>query len=200
MKKIFKIAILVILLIITIYVPVHAETKMTQLRLNVLEANEDYEIYMLLPRKYIMYAIQHDGLNIEYDKANTLKYNVIPSITVDINNIQDETYVENGIEYVQIKLNDLGGDEYLFEIIPEYTNMDMMFRIKSQSKNDLMILTNFRIQNNKCEILYNYKENTLKAENVNNAQIKFDIPWWQIILIIVVVVIIWYFINRRKNI
>ena len=82
MKKLFSIVVLSVLIILTITLPVMADsTEMSKLRLKVTNANEEYEIFMLLPKKYIMYAIQHDGLDIGYDGANTLKYNVIPSIT-----------------------------------------------------------------------------------------------------------------------
>ena len=132
MKKIIKVIILSILLITSIYIPVKAaDGETNQLRLTVTEADESYEIYMLLPKNYIKYAIQHDDLDIEYDGANTLIYNSIPSIAVNVNNVLEDTYIEDGMEYVQIKLDDMGEEEYVFEIMSEYTEMDMMFRIKS---------------------------------------------------------------------
>ena len=78
MKKLIKIIILSILIITSVYIPTNAEAElagMSQLRLTVTEADEPYEIYMLLPKNYINYAIKHDGLDIGYDGANTLIYN-----------------------------------------------------------------------------------------------------------------------------
>ena len=156
MTKFLNIIILSVLVFTSMALPTKAtDGEMTKLKLEVEDVNENYEIYMLLPKKYIMYAIQHDGLDIEYDGANTLKHNTIPSIVVDVNNVQDETYIEDRIEYVQIKLDNLGDNEYLFEIIPEYTDMDMKYRVKSASKDDILIIENFQIENNKCEIEYN---------------------------------------------
>lgn len=200
MKKFLNTIILSVLVFTSMALPIKAtDGETTKLKLKVENVEEDYEIYMLLPKKYIMYAIQHDGLDIEYDGANTLKHNTIPSIVVDVNNVQDETYIEDRIEYVQIKLDNLGDNEYLFEIIPEYTDMDMKYRVKSASKDDILIIENFQIENNKCEIEYNYKENTLKTERKSNVKIKFNLKWWQVVLIVAIVLILVYFLNRRNN-
>lgn len=199
MKKFLNIIILCIIIIMSTYLPVKAaDTEMSQLRLTVLEADEDYELFMLLPKKYIKYAIQHDGLDIEYESENTLIYNTIPSIPVDINNVQDDTYIENGVEYVQIKLDDLGGEEYLFEIISEYTDMDMVYRLKSASRDNIMVIENFQMQDNVCRMEYNYKENTIKTERKNELKINFKISWWQILIIIILVIFILY-LNKRRN-
>lgn len=198
MKRLLSIIILMILIIMNIYLPVQADSEMSQLRLTVLEADEDYEIFILLPKKYIKYAIQHDGLDIEYDGANTLKYNVIPSIVVDVNNVQDKTYVDEGIEYVQIKLDDIGGQEYFFEIIPEYTDMDMIYRIKSSSKDDLMLIDTFRMEDNVCKIEYNYKNNTIETKKKSEIKFKFDISWWQIVIIVILAIFIMYLYKRRN--
>ena len=61
------------------------------------EENENIDIYLLLPKEYIEFAIEHDNLDIEYETANTIKENNIPSINVDGVNIEDELYEENGI-------------------------------------------------------------------------------------------------------
>lgn len=199
MKKFLNIIILCIIIIMSTYLPVKAaDTEMSQLRLTVLEADEDYELFMLLPKKYIKYAIQHDGLDIEYESENTLIYNTIPSIPVDINNVQDDTYIENGVEYVQIKLDDLGGEEYLFEIISEYTDMDMVYRLKSASRDNIMVIENFQMQDNVWRMEYNYKENTIKTERKNELKFNFKISWWQILIIIILVIFIVY-LNKRRN-
>lgn len=199
MKKFFNIIILSLLIILTITLPVIADsTEMSKLKLKVTESNESYEMFILLPKKYIMYAINHDGLDIGYDGANTLKYNVIPSITVDINKIVDDTYIDEGIEYVQIKLDNLGQDEYLFEILPEYTDMDMRFRVKSETRDNIMVIDNFKMKDNVCEIEYNYADNTVKTERKSDIKLKFNIKWWQILIVIILLIIIYYIYNRRS--
>ena len=199
MKKILNILILSILISLTVAVPVLADdTQMSQLRLIVTNANESYDLYILLPKKYIMYAINHDGLDIDYEGVNTLKYNVIPSIIVNIDNIVDDTYIDNGVEYVQIKLDDLGGDEYLFEIIPEYTDMDMRYRIKSESRDNIMIIDNFKMQDNVCEMEYDYNTNEIKTEHNSNIEFRFNIYWWQILVIVILVIFLIYLNKRRR--
>ena len=202
MKKILKIILLIILFINIFYINVIATSEeVNRLRLTVTNADEDYQIYILLPKKYIMYAINYDGLNIEYDKANTLIYNNIPSISVDINDIQKDTYIdeENRIEYVQILLDDLGGEEYYFEIIKEYTDMDMLYRIKSTSRDNLLHINNFSLENNSCDMEYNYKENTITADIHKDIKIKFDFEWWQIVAIVVLIIFIIYLYKRRNK-
>lgn len=202
MKKIFKIILLIILFINISYINVSATNEeVNKLRLTVTNADEDYQIYILLPKKYIMYAINYDGLNIEYDKANTLIYNNIPSISVDINDIQKDTYIdeENRIEYVQILLDDLGGEEYYFEIIKEYTDMDMLYRIKSTSRDNLLHINNFSLEDNSCDMEYNYKENTITTDIHKDIKIKFDFEWWQILAIVILTIFIIYLYKRRNK-
>ena len=202
MKKLIKIIILSILIITSVYIPTNAETElagMSQLRLTVTEADEPYEIYMLLPKNYINYAIKHDGLDLGYDGANTLIYNTIPSIMVNVNNVLKDTYIDNGIEYVQIKLDDMGGEEYIFEIISEYTDMDMIYRIKSESKDNLMLIDNFSIdEDNTCKMEYNYKEDTIQTDGKNEVKIKFQLHWWQILIIAILIIFLIYMQKRRN--
>lgn len=199
MKKILKSIILMLVILLFISIPVLAESLDTgKLKLNVTNANEEYDLYILLPKKYIMYAIKHDNLDIDYDGANTLIYNSIPSIIVNIDNVVKETYIDNGIEYVQVKLDNLGADDYLFEIIPEYTDMDMMYRIKSASRDNIMIIENFQMENNKCEMEYDYETNEIKTEKQSKIQFRFKISWWQILIIVIAVIFLIY-LNKRRN-
>lgn len=199
MKKIINILILSIIILVTITLPVIASsTVMNKLRLTVLNADETHEVFMLLPKKYIMYAINHDGLDIDYDSANTLIYNNIPSITVDINDVLEDTYIEDHIEYVQIQLHDLGGEEYLFEIIPEYTDMDMLFRVKSQSRDNLLVIENFKMRDNTCNIEYDYEQNTVKTERKSEIQFRFHLSWWQIVVIALLTICLVFLNNKGR--
>lgn len=197
MKKVLKIIVIAILLINIFYISSIANEEMNKLRLNVVDSNEDYQVYILLPKKYIMYAINYDGLDIEYDKANTLIYNNIPSIPVDINNVQNDTYIENSIEYVQILLNNVGNEEYYFEIIEDYTDMDILYRVKSQTRDNIIHIDNFKIKDNSCKMEYNYEQNEIKSLERNDIKISIDFEWWQILLIIILVIFIIYLYKRR---
>lgn len=201
MKKILKKIILIMLLLVNILgIVVLATTEnVNKLKMTVSDADESYQIYILLPKKYILYAIEKAGLEIEYDKANTLIYNSIPGIQVDINNVQEETYIENKIEYVQILLDDLGNGEYYFEIIGDYTDMDMLYRVKSQTRDNIIHIDNFELKNNTCKIEYNYEKNIVKATYNKNIKINIDFEWWQILLIIILVIFIIYLYKRREK-
>lgn len=195
-----KIILIILLLINILSIPVLATTEnVNKLKLTVVDANEAYQIYILLPKKYIMYAIEKDGLDIEYDKANTLIYNNIPSIPVDIDNVQEETYVENNQEYVQILLDDFGRGEYYFEIIEDYIDMDMLYRVTSQTRDSIIHIDNFELKDNTCKMEYNYKENIIKTNYSKNIKIKIDFKMWQIILIIILLVFTIYLYKRREK-
>lgn len=195
-----KIILIILLLINILSIPVLATTEnVNKLKLTVVDANEAYQIYILLPKKYIMYAIEKDGLDIEYDKANTLIYNNIPSIPVDIDNVQEETYVENNQEYVQVLLDDFGSGEYYFEIIEDYIDMDMLYRVTSQTRDSIIHIDNFELKDNTCKMEYNYKENIIKTNYSKNIKIKIDFKMWQIILIIILLVFTIYLYKRREK-
>lgn len=197
MKKILSTVLLSIIFIISIIIPAQADSETSQLRLKVNNSNENYSIYMLLPKKYVKYVIQYDGLDINYSGADTLKNNVIPNIIVDINKIEDETYIDNGIEYIQIKLDDLGEEEYVFDILSEYKDMDMLYRVKSSTRDNIMIIDNFRIENNTCKMVYDYETNTIKTNEQTHFKLGFDLSWWQVALIILVVFGLGYIYDRR---
>ena len=198
MKKKAIIIIFTIIFVLLITIQAFANSmEVGRLKLKVMNAKENYELYILLPKSYIMYAINHDGLDIDYDGAYTLINNTIPSIVVNINNVVKETYIDNSIEYVQIKLDNLGDDEYLFEIIPEYTNMDMMYRIKSDSRDNVMIIKNFQMIENVCKMEYDYQTNEIKTKR-NKIEIKFNIKWWQILIIAILLIFLAY-LGKRRN-
>lgn len=199
MKKFLSTIIISIILITCLIIPSYANTEANQFRLKVENANENYDLYILLPKKYIKYAIQHDGLDTKYDGANTLIYNVIPSITVDISKIEKDTYIDDGIEYVQIKLDDLGGQEYVFETISDYTDMDMLYRIKSESRDNIMVIDNFTVSDNICQMVYDYNANIIQQKDRADVKLGFHLEWWQVILIIVLVLIFGLIYDRRRR-
>ena len=148
------------------------------------EENENVDIYLLLPKEYIEFAIEHDNLNIEYEGANTIKENNIPSINVDGLNIEDELYEENGIEYVQILLEKNDDDIYSFDILSDYFDLDMRYRIKNDNKNFIAHIDNFNIENGVCEIEYDYSSDIVKQPD------KKMFSLGTIILIIILIIII----------
>ena len=148
------------------------------------EENDNVDIYLLLPKEYIEFAIEHDNLNIEYEGANTIKENNIPSINVDGLNIEDELYEENGIEYVQILLEKNDDDIYSFDILSDYFDLDMRYRIKNDNKDFIAHIDNFNIENGVCEIGYDYSSDIVKQPD------KKMFSLGTIILIIILIIII----------
>lgn len=163
----------------------YAYDKMYTLEFKVLDTSENFDLYLLLSKEYIEYAIKKDGLDIKYKGVETLKDNDIPSINIeDKNDISDELYKENGIEYIQILLKQNEDGKYVFDILEDYTDMDMKFRIKNVDKDYIVHINNFKISDNVCKIEYNYNENTVKQPDTT------VVPFLTKLLIILLVVII----------
>lgn len=127
------------------------------------EENEKFDLYILLPEKYILYAIEqmNSDVYIEYDGPNTLKSNQIPGINVEKENVQNELYEENGVKYVQILLNGENGI-YKFDVLEDYIDMDIKYRIRNPQKDYILHIDSFKIRDKKCEMEYNYQLDTVK--------------------------------------
>ena len=163
MKKLITIIfICMLIMIMTIPVVKASSTYTIELEVTKNEKEETFELYMLLPESYITYAINKAGMDIEYVGAETLIQNEIPFIDVDKSKVQDETYSENGIEYVQILLEPNANNLYTFEIIADYPEMDMKLRVKNDEKDYIMHIDNFKIENDVCQIEYDYDNDKIK--------------------------------------
>ena len=191
MKKILNIIILAIIILILFIPNVKAVDLSTyELKLKVLEntENKEFDLYILLPKSYIVYAIDNSNLNIEYTGAETLKENNIPGIDIDKNNVEDEIYKENDNEYVQILLEPNEDNEYTFNILSSYIGKDMKFRIKNDEKDYIMHLDNFTVKDNTCQLEYNYSQNSLKQKDY--TEFSFSTVLFIILIIIVFIAII----------
>lgn len=161
------------------------------------DVTEDFDLYILLPKDYILFAIKEDDLNIEYKGVETLKNNDIPSIRVDKENIEDELYEENGIEYIQILLEENIEGKYEFNILSDYGKKDMRFRIKNASKDDIAYIDNFSVDDGVCKIEYNYEKN--KIEQRNSQFIPFLVKLLILVLISIIVVGIIAYNKQRRD-
>src|SRR5699024_5361737 len=103
-RYIVIICICVLVILMNISIVMANSTYTIELEVTKNTENKSFTLYMLLPQDYIEYAINKAGLDIEYTGAETLKQYDIPLINIDKEKIQNETYSENGIEYVQIVL------------------------------------------------------------------------------------------------
>ena len=184
-KLVFIFSILLIIILGVLANFSYAYEKMYTLEFEASDVSKSFDLYLLLPKEYIEYAIRKDDLDIEYKGVETLKDNDIPSIKVENkNDISDELYKENGIEYIQILLNQNEDGKYVFDILEDYPDMDMKYRIKNVDKDDIVHINNFEISDNVCKIEYNYDENTIKQPNTT------FVPFLMKLLIILLAVII----------
>lgn len=184
MKKIIPIFIISILFIITSNVYASTDTFNLELKVINNKENQKFDLYILLPKEYIQFAIQNDELQIEYDGANTLKNNIIPSIYVDKEKVLDDVYYQDGEEYVPILLEEK--DElYEFGILSDYDKMNFKYKISRNDSDDyIMHIDNFKINKNVCEIEYDYDNNSLKQPD------KKVIPFATILLVIIAIMVL----------
>ena len=158
--------------------------------------SEDFDLYLLLPKDYIEFAIEEDGLDLEYTGAETLKNNDIPSIRVNKDDVSDEIYEEDGIEYIQILLQPNEDGKYEFDILSNYPEMDMKYRIKNMNKDYIAHIDNFKIDGGVCKIQYNYEEDTVKQPDT--GFVPFITKLLIIVLIVIIVVGLIAYIKQRR--
>ena len=180
------ICICVLVILMNISVVTANSTYTIELEVTKNTENKSFTLYILLPQDYIEYAITKAGLDIEDTGAETLKQYDIPLINIDKEKIQDETYSENGIEYVQILLEQNEDSMYIFEIIEDYPDMDMKLRVKNNEKDYIMHIDNFKIKDDVCQIEYNYDKNEIKQP----TQITINFGTLLLIIILVFIAII----------
>ena len=197
MKKIKFVVIFMISLVIMAINYVNASNSYTlKVEVSNNKKEEAFDIYVLLPKNYIEYCIKQDGLDIEYNGAETLKENDIPSIRVEKENVKSQTYEEDGIEYIQILLEPNSEGNYEFEIREDYTSMDMKIRVKNLEKDYIMHIENFKIQSGISLVQYDYEKDTVKQPDTE--LIPFIAKALIIILIIVVAVGLIAYIKQRR--
>ena len=182
-RYIVIICICVLVIMMNISIVMANSTYTIELEVTKNTENKSFTLYMLLPQDYIEYAINKAGLDIEYTGAETLKQYDIPLINIDKEKIQDETYSENGIEYVQILLEQNEDSMYIFEIIEDYPDMDMKLRVKNNEKDYIMHIDNVKVKDDVCQIEYNYDKNEIKQPT------KITINFGTLLLIIILVFI-----------
>lgn len=198
-------AIIIISLLMIIFNTTNAqatssESEFFQLQFKIInnEENENLDIYLLLPKEYIEFAIEHDKLDIEYEGANTLKENNIPSINLGGLNILDDIYEENGIEYVQILLEKNDNNIYSFDILSDYFDLDMKYRIKNDSKDFIANIENFKLNDGICEIEYDYDADIVKQPD--RKMFSFGTILLVAILIIILILGISSYTKHKNNI
>lgn len=196
MKKIIISFIVAIISIITAVTYINAYQNTYTLEFQVIEEKEAFDLYLLLPKEYVVYAINESNLSIDYEGPTTLKENEIPGITVKKENILDDIYEENGKEYIQILLEKNTEGKYEFDILSDYPNMDMKYRVKNIEKDFILHIDNFKIDGGICKIEYNYEKDTLKqpSENV----IPFATKLLVIVLIVIVTIGLIAYVKQRR--
>lgn len=174
----------------------YAYEKTYTLEFKASDVSDDFDLYLLLPKDYVLFAIEEDGLNIEYTGVETLKNNDIPSIRVDKESISDELYQEGGVEYIQILLEENEEGKYEFDILSNYNKMNMKYRVKNMNKDDIVHIDNFKISNGVCKVEYNYEKDTVKQPDTEF--IPFVTKVLMIILVVIIVVGIIAYIKQRR--
>ncbi|MCI8384579.1 MAG: hypothetical protein HFJ33_06970 [Clostridia bacterium] len=160
MKKMITILIISVMIGVCGYVQASTTFELSFRVLN-NKKSERFDLYILLPKEYIEFAIKEANLEIDYEGVSTIKENTIPGIFIEKSKVQDEVYTENDQEYVPIRL-EKENQVYSFEILKNYPKMDIKYRIKNIQKDYIVHIDNFKIESGKCEIEYDYQKDTIK--------------------------------------
>lgn len=198
MKKRVIVGIIIVIMIFMVGQVQPANTFELEFKTFNNKKNEKFDLYILLPKEYIEFAIQQSylDLNINYEGANTLKKNTIDGINVKKSNVQSELYQEaNGAEYIQIRLEEEDG-VYTFDLLESYPKMDIKYRIKNITKDYIVHIDNFKIEKGKCEIEYNYAKDVVKQPD--KKIIPIGVKLLMVLLVIIVIVGIVARIKGRK--
>lgn len=193
-NKIIVISIIIVLMSLFIFKADASSIETYDIEIKMLNENTNHSFYVLLPENYIEYAIQKSNLNIIYAGASTLKEFDIPGIKVSKDDIKDEEYQENEIEYVQILLTPDSEVTYHFSVIADYPNMDIKFRITSDEQDSIMHIDNFKVQDGVCKIEYDSETKTFK----NIIKIKGKISLWQVVVVVLILLVVWYILKKRS--
>lgn len=199
MKKAINIILIFIISVLIANTNIYAnEEDFFELEFSVLENKEekDLDIYLLLPKEYIIEAIKYDGLDIEYKGVETFKENNIPSINISNEEISDDVYLEDNTEYIQILLKPNEDGIYTFNILSGYLDKKIKFRIKSEDSDMIAYIEEPRIKDSKCKIEYNVNANTIKQPD---EKVFSTNTLLALIVVIIIIAGIIFIYNKQKK-
>lgn len=190
--KVITIILTIIMIIFMTKIVKATEEETYEIEFNITNNvdNKQYNVYILLPKEYIEYAIQQSNLEIEYNGSTTLKENNIPNIKINKEDVQEKTYEENNTEYVQILLHSINENKYKFNILKSYPYKDMQFRVTENNNQDydyiVPLKEDFKLEDNICKVYYDYQEKV--ATNIEKGGL--GIKPWQLILVVIIVIVL----------
>ena len=196
--KVITIILTIIMIIFMTKIVKATEEETYEIEFNITNNvdNKQYNVYILLPKEYIEYAIQQSNLEIEYNGSTTLKENNIPNIKINKEDVQEKTYEENNTEYVQILLHSTDENKYIFEILKSYPYKDMLFRVTENNNQDydyiVPLKEDFKLEDNICKVYYDYQEKV--ATNIEKGG--WGIKPCQLILVVIIVIVLVMIIRK----
>lgn len=145
---------------------VNADNSFNEISLTILNPDEDYGVYMLLPESYITFINARTGATHAIDAIyGNSKANLDYISYFDVNNVQKEIYEDNGVRYLQVKMTPVA-NYITFSVAPSYYNMDIKIRIRSTSKDEVIDLEPFKFSTDgKCSVRYNYPESSVITDD-----------------------------------
>ena len=165
-----------------------------EVNFSVLNTEENYTVFLLLPQKYIDYVNKQIGAGFTID---TIPGNINATTTYisyfNVANAKNEKYSENGIDYLQIELKEVA-HSFLFYIAPGYSDMDFKLRYTSPSRDVILHLNEFTYNDNgDCNIKYDYETQELKTNDKLQLQVN------KIVVILGVLLIVMCLVNFAER-
>lgn len=110
--------------------------------------------------------------------------------------MQDD-YEEENTRYLQIKLQQDKQGKYIFPILTSYGEKNMKYRIKNDSKDYIVHIDNFEIEDGVCEINYYYDTDVIKQPD--RKIMPFGVMILFIILIVVIFITLISYIKQKRS-
>lgn len=167
---------------------VYAE-EFNEVNFSVVNTEENYTVYLLLPEKYINYVNSEKNVNYKMEDIPGNQQALATYINYfNVDSVQKKLYEENGVRYLQVELTNVAHN-FIFYIAPEYTDMDYKLRYTSDTRDVILHLNNFSYnQDGDCRITYDYSTNDFRTESIVKEGVNKYIVILAILLVVMCIV------------
>ena len=163
--------------------------EFNEINFNVVNTEEDYKLYLLLPENYINYlnSIRDTNFKIKDIPGNEKAKTAFLSY-FNVASAKKELYQENGVKYLQVELTNVAHN-FIFYVAPGYLNMDIKLRYTSSSRDIILHLNNFTYNaDGVCKVTYDYLTNDYRADDVVKKSVNKYVVILAILLLVMCIV------------
>lgn len=163
--------------------------EFNEINFNVINTEEDYKLYLLLPENYINYLNSVKGTNFKItDIAGNEKAKTAFLSYFNVASARKDLYQENGVKYLQVELTNVAHN-FIFYVAPGYLNMDIKLRYTSTTRDIILHLNNFSYNvDGVCKVTYDYLTNDYRTDDVVKKSVNKYVVILGILLLVMCIV------------